>query len=342
MAWGKKRKWMAALAMVAALASAMVWLGSAERQPRFEGIELETWLMACSGKPNVFPGDWTRLEPDRATNAVRQMGAEALPLLIQWVGCEQRAWEGKMWEKLQKQSGNLPTFCQRWIAQGWERQSLPARRAELGLLGFEILGAAASPAASVLSRRLRQTRAPEIQRRLLFALHFTGESGFEALANAVTNSPKGDRALAVFFIGQLGKHGQLSHHAHDANSILIGCLQETNPQLAVEAGIALGEIRQEPERVIPALTNALMKTEGFRRYFTAESLGLFGEPARVALPHLRTLPQYPIPSSMYSIGSVVMLLDPQTPESQCQKVRDFFVRDRENYAMDRMGRAQWR
>ena len=72
------------------------------------------------------------------------------------------------------------------------------------------------------------------------------------------------RASAAFALGRFGTE------AHSALPALLRGLHDIEPEVRIESGLALGEIRQEVEKVVPALRSS------FRRSRQARSAECFG------------------------------------------------------------------
>jgi HEAT repeat protein len=95
----------------------------------------------------------------------------------------------------------------------------------------------------------------------------------------LTNMPSPVCDFAATAIGEIGTN------ARPALPTLIAVLRNTNA-LAVPAAIALGQMKLEPELVVPALTNGLLSRDARTRAKAAQALGEFGQKARGAVPAL--------------------------------------------------------
>ena len=69
-------------------------------------------------------------------------------------------------------------------------------------------------------------------------------------------------------------------------AVLLGTLQDKNPEVSSQAARALGVIHKEPDLVIPALTESLSNPSALVRRESAGALGGFGPKAQSALPLL--------------------------------------------------------
>ena len=78
-------------------------------------------------------------------------------------------------------------------------------------------------------------------------------------------------------------------NALSAVPALVTCLADEDDALAIQAATALRCLRLRPDLVLPALTGRLQDPRPNIRITAAETLGSFGEPARLAVRPLMLL-----------------------------------------------------
>ena len=258
------------LACVAVVAAAFM-LAKGEHEPEYQGRSLSSWLadfehQTALGEVNV-----------QATEAIQQIGTNAVPFLLQWFACEPSAWRDKLSEKLRI---GPPIILQNRFARYCLRDG-SKERIRLVKVGFIVLGPAAGSAAPDLAKHAmnpqRRSRASDAAR----ILGYLGPAACPHLLGIVTNSRDlRVRTSAVFSLGNLGKDGRL------AIPLLIHFLTDESDELAGAAAEALGIMHEDPETVVPALTPHLSDTRRFVRAFSAQALGHFEAEARPAIPTL--------------------------------------------------------
>jgi hypothetical protein len=261
-----------ACAAVGVLA-AMVW----RREPEYGGKKLSEWLEEYreSLGANAYAASGHKRE--MAEKAVLRIGTNAVPLLTHWASYEVPTWRQRLvWAAEKVPDSRARGFLeQRAIGGG-------ALRAEWGLIGFRVLGPAASGAIPELSRRV--SMGSEGGKRCAMALAWIGGEGIVALVRILTNSQARDRDAVVRVIEAFGP--SIGTNAVGAVPILCECLGSSNAWMGNMGAEVLGVLAIDPDRSVPALTNALVCGMDYVRPVAAWSLGRFGGEARLAVPAL--------------------------------------------------------
>src|SRR6267142_5703307 len=247
---------------VIALAASLVW--PREHEPEYQGKRLSEWLRWRMGEP-----------PDRPNiraKAIRQIGTNALPFLLQWIRYESPPWREKVSDTL----GNMNASI--WLAF----RDKKVDRANDAVRGFQILGAQASPAVAELSQLTKSTNV-HIAVRAVYALDSLGIEAHPGLLDVLTN-PQVSVLIAGFVLER-----EMTHPNPNTGGlvrVLIGQLQHQDPEIAAKAAQLLGQLAGEPRLAVPALTNSLQAPAPRVRCCAMDALGKFGEQARSAVPAL--------------------------------------------------------
>jgi HEAT repeat protein len=149
---------------------------------------------------------------------------------------------------------------------------------------FYILGEKASPAVPELVRLMFLTNSPYIAQSAEWALTCVSNEAIRILITILDNPTQPSRKTAVRFLGKYADRFERS--AAPAVPSLIGCMHETNRDLAHEAATTLGKLQLEPLLAVPALLGGLHHEDSGVRVASATALGRFDENARGAVPAL--------------------------------------------------------
>src|SRR6266576_355176 len=129
-----------------ALAIAFFWPAHPLSEPEYDGRKLSDWLDYYN-KPSR---DWEH--QDHAVTALRHIGTNALPLLLEWIRNEPSPWRIKLNGTL----GRLPTAIKNTSFVSSLRQTSPDRTSP-AVLGVGVLKSEAAPIVPELTRLLNQT-----------------------------------------------------------------------------------------------------------------------------------------------------------------------------------------
>jgi hypothetical protein len=147
----------------ALLGLGLVVILNLHREPEADGRTLSDWLEL------VREGKGTHTA---ATNAVRKIGTNAIPILLEKLARTDPMWK----QKLQR------TKLQGLISDEWVYASHPSIKQ--AYIGFAILGSDAAPVVPELSRMLQDSN---LSWRTAFVLSYVGASGRAVLKAALTN-----------------------------------------------------------------------------------------------------------------------------------------------------------
>lgn len=151
------------------------------------------------------------------------------------------------------------------------------------IMGFEALGLAASSAAPRLIEMYEQP--PNHDSRLNI---------IEILADVLDQAPAPQAQAAV--------------------ALMIRASSDRDAELRLSAIAALGQMRNEPAQVVPALTRLLENPDDDTRAEAASALACFGPTARPAFPVLLKLfenPKTNSPNLMHSVEHALNAIDPE-------------------------------
>jgi HEAT repeat protein len=157
-------------------------------------------------------------------------------------------------------------------------------RCRRGMLGFHLLGPAASGAAPELTERM-STRASPSGGLCADALGEIGKEGLPPLVEALTNIQALNRVDAVAAIGlYIAPTNGVS-----LVPVLAKCLSDKDPVVAALSVRALGHLGTELYNAVPPLTEALKDPRPHMRVVALQTVGDLGPRGRVALPLLMPL-----------------------------------------------------
>ncbi len=228
--------------LVIAIASLVVILVLAgilgrNSQPRYMGRSLEGWLVILDKYRWSETSAEGKQRRESAIKAVRAIGANALPHLIQWLPYEPTKLDGQFY--------NRPAF-RSWATRKWHHQTLAIR-------GFEALGPQGAAAAPVLTQMFFNTNQPYSAGAAAIALGATGADGLACLIKTLASPDATLRQNAVLGINAISA----SYAPEAATVALIECTKDPSRTVATLAIHNLAaEIRPDPARLIPVLMAA--------------------------------------------------------------------------------------
>jgi HEAT repeat protein len=237
------------------------------------------WEPTCHGRPlshwvdRVGVAHWNG-EPDPAApEALRQIGAKAIPYLLKWMDYEPRAWREK-----------LKDFCRQHQALKWlaTREAKRDRRAWFAGLAFKFAGPEGKKSIPTIVRLLDEARSFNGRGGAACAVGGLGREELPALVGLLTNRDPHTRMLCVRAMQCVE-----TNIVGEVLPTLIQCLSDTDFRARVEAARVLGALKLEPVSVVPALSKALQDPHGSVRCQAAWSLGGFGKEALPAVPSLQ-------------------------------------------------------
>src|SRR3954453_2085997 len=165
-----------AVLLFMAVLVAFVWAGA--REPEYQEKTLSYWLIRGARAPGG-EGD------EECKVAVRQIGTNALPLLLKWL-------QHEPWYRKRAVSAVMRRLPQSvWRSAVMQKaMRRDGERAYAAYQGFRWLGKQASPAIGELTNMLRSS--PPIADRAIYELAMIGEPGYPVLKGVVLD-PKAGR-----------------------------------------------------------------------------------------------------------------------------------------------------
>lgn len=317
----KRRRFWVTVALALVLTGALVWRQSGPGEPEYDGRTLTEWLYPTEPDFEWIPNDlyghihdeflaqlesgepWTSpkapaeiASPDGSPQrgALRSMGTNAFPWLLDWMASRPRPTE-RLREFVHRKFA-LPLFHPGGLS--------PVERRHVAAFdGFAELGALAEPALPALSNLLNQ---PNPDLPLAWAIARTGPKGIAILTNALTHQRRDIRDLAAL---SLGLEGSAATSAVPALLTLIDRGEASYHVLG-----ALGRIGCEPARAAPVLMRHLERIASGDAddpfSMTVLLLGLCGDPARAAVPRLLALYEQADPAERASIRQALNRIEP--------------------------------
>ncbi|MEI6784778.1 MAG: HEAT repeat domain-containing protein [Verrucomicrobiota bacterium] len=301
----------AVLLMLALMAALVALSLPGKREPSYQGRSLSQWLKTytLAGQRQL---PWEQRAP--AMVAIRSLGPNHLPLLLQWVRFEPARGPGREVGVMEgvTYSGFLPAWQTKVPSVlkpllSWWSQQRPLRDDEAALAAFHILGPAASAAIPELEHLALATNHPYASRTAVVALARIGKASLPSLLTilANTNAPNLDRVMEC-----LGNYPDLATNAHAAVPMIVRHLK--NPDAMGLAVTTLGKLALEPGIAVPALMDCLPSSNDWLRGQAIVALGRFGSEARSAVPALNAALQDADPSVRNDATNALRSIAPET------------------------------
>jgi HEAT repeat protein len=292
-AMGKRAKVVLALLAVA-LVGVIVWQTWRPHEPVYEGKPLSFWLKGYT------PRGLGEAE-EKADDAVRQAGSNAVPTLLQLVWAKDSALKVKLMTLAKGQH-----FIQFTPAEYWHRAAI---------IAFEVLSTNAQSAVPTLLQWTTTNVDVNVRSTAISALgaiHAQPHLVVPVLTNALQDPSSDTRERAVSALGQFGRDAEVAVPAlldflnapQNSNSMwfAITALKHVDPaaaagemlrwatnanfQLRLFAIVNLGDIHVEPDRAVPLLINSLHDPIPHIPPNAVVALGRFGPEAKLAVPAL--------------------------------------------------------
>ena len=231
----RKRVYIALAVLLVILAGVSAWQVLRLREPVYQGKPLSAWLERLS---KATKDD----ERDRATTAIRHIGTNALPLLI---------------ERLRAQDAPLKLLIMTWA----EKQKLvpvhlksAQQRRNEAIWGYEALGPLASAQIPSLADMVSHDPAFFVRHGAVSALGYVGpeaRSAAPALFRATQDTDEEVRGVAFWALGRILPDPQLTI------PLLVAGLDDPLWGNRWPAAAALGKYGPEARAAVPALLRAL-------------------------------------------------------------------------------------
>jgi peptidoglycan/xylan/chitin deacetylase (PgdA/CDA1 family) len=229
----KKRRLALCLSFILVLAG-IFFAGSRSNDPVYQGKRLTEWLEDCVPYQEASDDDLSlaeRAKRQRAIEAVRQIGAKALPQLIKMLR-SRPAWIYKVDDVLENYSrGRIRLVSERYPSPS-----------QLALDGFEILGSRAEPAIPELTHLMREVATCQEAGMALVPI---GRAAVPALTQLLTNSVRYVQTEALLALGDIGRP------AREVTPILERIVTNSVHPLAGMAMRVLAEVNDTPAKFVP-------------------------------------------------------------------------------------------
>ena len=261
------------------------------REPVYQGKTLSVWLNDLN-RSFRYP-----VLSDPAAEAVRQIGTNALPFLLERARSKDSRFRGKLQEWFTNQSV-IPV-------NRFHFAVAPYRHAE-ARWGFQALGPGAKTAIPELVELIKDEETADASAD--YALGCIGSEAVLPLTNALTNDNPAVRYGASKALGMIGSE------AKAAVPNLIKCLRDRDHRMRFLAALALGNIAKEPAVSVPALIARLEDTDVGVRERSAIALGKFGDQANSAIPALLKAHQTQHQNLRRLAAEALKKIDPEAAE----------------------------
>lgn len=257
----------------------MVWFFCPrEKEPSYNGRTLSEWLERC--RTNLIRasssgyGCWGQADAD--SEAVRHIGVDAVPILLQWLGAERPFWAQPL--SVANRVIKSPRIDQ--IVARVE----PDKKLELAMVGFEVLGTNAASALPIMARKWANTTDGVELGRLGW---YIGRLGVDALPFFIQASLTGDIQHHDAAIVCIYNMGDLRTNATPQIPTLIDIVQ-TNKDLKLRDAVIvlLGKLALDADDVVPVLTEALHSTDNETLRKVIGALNAYGPSAKQAVSEL--------------------------------------------------------
>jgi hypothetical protein len=294
----KRWKWLI-LVGCAALVCILTLTFRRNHEPSYNGRTLSEWVAIYGGSVGDASNIASPADRQLAANAIRNIGINALPYLLDWMDAT------TSWHEIAAHFAERPPA---WIIQHsplvWVpgADALQVRTAD-ATVAFGALGAIGAPAIPELTRRANLTNTPSRREAAILALSFLEPSVAPHIKTIISNREPTARVLAVTYIRSLGTNAQ------PFVPLLIGYLLTNNNGFATTISArTLGELKLDPDLAVPALTKSLADPRAWVRLEASRALIEFGEFARPALPALSIATNDPDPNVRASAAEAIRRL----------------------------------
>lgn len=275
----------------------LLWL-TREREPEYQGKTLSEWLAIYA---DAIEGDQAQSELSiqrrtEAALAIRQIGTNALPHLLEWTAYEGPSTFMERFRSLRRQ---LPESNSSHSFRHWCLSDCRWKHAEHADYAFELLEDQAKSAIPELARRMNIRSSNDIvAARAVFELACIGKAAAPILAEQLANTNAPNRHYVAF---QFASFPVLYINNPAMIALLARCAEDSDEEIAgaITYCLALTTLDHpsQPELVVPVLRRRLefqfqgRGTNIYHSYsnLSIQALGAFGDKAKEAVPILKNL-----------------------------------------------------
>ncbi len=240
-----------------------------EHEPVYQGKPLSAWLRDYGGW-DTTPAEWVKAKR-RAEDAVRQIGTNAVPTLLEMLGKTQLPRSSKLMELWDRHVANVNYFPF-WVRHpAWYKHQARYLNME-GEIGFKILGADAQQAVpelmNIYQRTLSMDSLSAMDSRVAVsrALIDIGPAAIPPFLRWAASTNEDERLIAVHALSQI--HARPS----EVVPVLVKFLSHTNVQVRIEVAEGLGNFEAEARQTVPALVQLLSDRNGIVRESATNTL----------------------------------------------------------------------
>jgi HEAT repeat protein len=231
---------------------------SQPKDPVYEGHKLSAWLMALNTGQDPLHA--------RADEALKTIGTNMIPTLIQWIRLKDSPLKLKLMELVNNRQSMFKV------------KFTPASEFHLrAVIAFQESGARAKAAIPALASLLDDS---EIASDVTHALAGIGAESVPVLKEALHHKSAKLRASGADALALLGADAQ------SATPDLIALLSDQFPDVRRNAVTALAQIKSESAIVLPALTNCITDTDARVRRNAVMALGQIKSEPAIVVPAL--------------------------------------------------------
>jgi hypothetical protein len=265
--------------------SLLIWL-TREREPKYQGKPLSYWVVMCEQENfGRYVGVATGHE---AAAAIRRIGTNALPCLLEWTAFEPSRTGARLWAgRLLLELPFVPNDS--GIAR-WARYDREGTLAAAATVAFGSLGTNAEPAIPELVRRMNVTNS-RIAPTAIRALGCIGAPAAPVLLAELANTNAPNRYMVA---RQCGFTPYLATNDSRFVTQLLACLGASDPMVENQAAFALCQIAKkfspQPDMVVPAIMEELPQSQNLLTAgYLLNTLFAYGPEARRAVPVLQRM-----------------------------------------------------
>ena len=219
--------------------AALIFHFTRPREPSYQGRSLSSWVAEI--RKNSDEG----LSDERAVNALRAIGTNALPYLLKWIQEDAPPRKVQLFEAV-----NRPLA---WANPNWKVTPREWRHCMDAIAAFTALGPGARAAIPDLTKFMNDQSGSAIPETAAIVMPYLGQEALPPLLLFLTNQTRSQSArnLALLNMHQLGTN------ATPAVPAIIQCLADTNDLLAENAVRTLLKIRTPSPEIAAGLRKVL-------------------------------------------------------------------------------------
>lgn len=275
--------------MIATIAMGCVLFFSGDPEPAYAGKSLSAWVDAPVGAMPPLK------HSSEAVSAIRAIGTNALPFLVEWIRYE----PSDLRVKSEPRVRSLPSWLLNPLT--WRLLYRDIYRAQAAKEAFIALGPAAAPAVPQLHAIFLATSNNSVRANVVLSLVEIGPEAAPALANIAATT-----AYGVMIVHHMDR--DLYRANLDAfTPILLSYLRGPDVNMASFAATGFARLQPDPEHSVPALIAALERPEDQIRIATCIALGNYGAEATAALPVLARLASETAPGTQVNLTSRIAI-----------------------------------